>query len=242
MVARLVGGCARGGPPAPQGSRAGGRSSPAGRGGGWRIRLGIRGRVVVLESDRVSVAVVVGWLRPAVILPKGLIYEVSPASIAAVLLHELGHIRRGDYGWNLVRKVVQALYWPHPLTWPLTSADRDRSRAGMRRPLRSHDGRACGLLGFIAGGRRGPDPPPGDLARPGDGADLAPGPPPRLDRPNPRLGHLPPPLARSPGHIVGVPQLARPKAKSGAKRRTSTARSSLEPVPFCCRQAQVRQS
>ena len=36
-----------------------------------------------------------------------------------MLLHELGHVRRGDYGWNLVRKLVQLLYWPHPLTWPL---------------------------------------------------------------------------------------------------------------------------
>ncbi len=85
----------------------------------WCHRLGIRRRVAILRSDRVSVPVVVGWLRPTILLPAALAPEPSPELVAAVLLHELSHVRRGDYGWNLVRKLVGALYWPHPLVWPL---------------------------------------------------------------------------------------------------------------------------
>ncbi len=84
-----------------------------------RTRLGIVRRIALLKSDRVSIPVVVGWLRPSIILPRGLDEVAGPGLVDAVLLHELGHVRRGDYGWNLVRKLVQLLYWPHPLTWPL---------------------------------------------------------------------------------------------------------------------------
>ena len=57
--------------------------------------------------------VAIGARRPAVVLPEGL----DPSRADAVLLHELAHIRRGDYAWNLARAVVQVVYWPHPLAW-----------------------------------------------------------------------------------------------------------------------------
>ncbi len=98
----------------------------------WRARLGISRDVALLASDRVSVPVVVAWFRPAIILPKGLV-DVDAANsvlIDAVLLHELGHVKRGDFGWNVVRKLVQLVYWPHPLVWPVGRVvDRVREQA-----------------------------------------------------------------------------------------------------------------
>jgi len=84
-----------------------------------RERLGIGRSVRLLRSEGVSVPIVVGWLRPAIILPESLAGSANPGLIDAVLLHELAHIRRGDFIWNCVRRIVQALYWPHPLVWPL---------------------------------------------------------------------------------------------------------------------------
>ena len=83
----------------------------------WRGRLGVSRRVPLLASDEISVPMVIGWLRPAIVVPQPLLGEARPSLIAAVLLHELGHVRRGDFGWNLVWKLVQVLYWPHPLAW-----------------------------------------------------------------------------------------------------------------------------
>lgn len=83
----------------------------------WRGRLGMARPVALLGSDRMTVPIVVGWLRPAIILPKTLADSATTGLIDAVLLHELGHVRRGDFGWNLVRKLVQIVYWPHPLIW-----------------------------------------------------------------------------------------------------------------------------
>jgi len=39
--------------------------------------------------------------------------------LLAIALHELSHVRRGDYAWNVILRVVQAVYWPHVLVWVL---------------------------------------------------------------------------------------------------------------------------
>jgi RND family efflux transporter MFP subunit len=83
----------------------------------WRGRLNVARRVGLARSQRASVPVVVGWLRPVIVLPETLVESASAATIDAVLLHELAHVRRGDYAWNVLLRLVQALYWPHPLVW-----------------------------------------------------------------------------------------------------------------------------
>jgi RND family efflux transporter MFP subunit len=83
----------------------------------WRGRLNVARRVRLARSQRTSVPVIVGWLRPVIVLPETLVESASAATIDAVLLHELAHVRRGDYGWNVLLRLVQALYWPHPLVW-----------------------------------------------------------------------------------------------------------------------------
>ncbi|MGO9464621.1 MAG: carboxypeptidase regulatory-like domain-containing protein [Isosphaeraceae bacterium] len=88
----------------------------------WRGRLGIGRDVVLARSPRVSVPVALGWLRPTIVLPDSLTGSGSAGSIDAVLLHELSHVRRGDYAWNVILRVVQAVYWPHVLVWVLGRA------------------------------------------------------------------------------------------------------------------------
>ena len=88
----------------------------------WQSRLGVARPVAMLETDRVSIPVVVGWICPAIVVPRGLAGTMSPAAIDAVLLHELGHVRRGDFGWNLLRTLVHIVYWPHPLIWMLAGS------------------------------------------------------------------------------------------------------------------------
>ncbi len=84
----------------------------------WRRRLGIGRDVILARSDRVGVPVVLGWLRPTIVLPDSL----TSVHADAVLLHELSHVRRGDYPWNLLLRFVQAIYWPHLMVWVLGRA------------------------------------------------------------------------------------------------------------------------
>jgi beta-lactamase regulating signal transducer with metallopeptidase domain len=83
----------------------------------WRDRLGIARPVLLVQSGCVRVPMVLGWLRPAIVLPVTEEEDSPGSQVDAILLHELAHLRRGDDLWNLVQQVVQILYWPHPLSW-----------------------------------------------------------------------------------------------------------------------------
>ncbi len=72
----------------------------------------------VLEAD-VEAPQVIGLVRPALILPRGFAERLAPAEREAVLLHELAHVARGDFAWNLLQRLVLALLWFHPAAWRL---------------------------------------------------------------------------------------------------------------------------
>lgn len=82
-----------------------------------RQQLGLVRQVELRSSAAVGVPLFVGWWRPAILLPEGLAQSATAQARRAVLLHELAHARRGDYTWNLLLRLTQAIYWPHPLIW-----------------------------------------------------------------------------------------------------------------------------
>jgi beta-lactamase regulating signal transducer with metallopeptidase domain len=62
----------------------------------WERRSGI-GRSVRLGSSRhIAVPLAVGWRRPAVLLPEGMIGRLAREEIEQVGLHELAHLHRLD--------------------------------------------------------------------------------------------------------------------------------------------------
>ncbi len=86
-----------------------------------RARLGIRRWVTLLESSAVSVPMVIGWLRPVVLVPASALTGLSPAQLEAILAHELAHVRRHDYLVNLFQTVVETLLFYHPAVWWVSS-------------------------------------------------------------------------------------------------------------------------
>jgi bla regulator protein BlaR1 len=80
--------------------------------------LGIPKTVRLLESERIQVPVTIGYLKPLVLVPFGLLASLSPEQAETVLLHELAHIRRQDYLVNLLQCVVETVFFFHPaLLW-----------------------------------------------------------------------------------------------------------------------------
>ena len=80
-------------------------------------RLRIDRRVHLLESAFVENPVVVGWLKPAILMPVGVLTGLSQQQVEAILIHELAHIRRHDYLANLLQTVVETLFFFHPAMW-----------------------------------------------------------------------------------------------------------------------------
>ena len=80
-------------------------------------RLALDRVVRLLQSTDVAVPVVVGWLRPVVILPTAAIAGLPPSHIEALLAHELAHVRRHDYLVNLLQSMVETVLFYHPAVW-----------------------------------------------------------------------------------------------------------------------------
>jgi type II secretory pathway component GspD/PulD (secretin)/beta-lactamase regulating signal transducer with metallopeptidase domain len=81
------------------------------------VRLGVHRAVTLLESALVEVPTVVGWLRPAILLPASALTGLSPEQLEAILAHELAHVRRYDYFVNVLQTVVEILGFYHPAVW-----------------------------------------------------------------------------------------------------------------------------
>jgi beta-lactamase regulating signal transducer with metallopeptidase domain len=80
-------------------------------------RLGLPAAAHVVESAMVDVPTVVGWLRPAILLPVAALALLTPSQIEAIIAHELAHIRRHDYAVNLLQTIAETLLFYHPAVW-----------------------------------------------------------------------------------------------------------------------------
>ena len=80
-------------------------------------RLGIRKPIRLLESSELTSPLTFGWLKPVILVPLGMLSQLSPDQIEAVLLHELAHIRRYDFGANIIQSLIEILLFFHPVVW-----------------------------------------------------------------------------------------------------------------------------
>lgn len=80
-------------------------------------RLGVSGAVELLESGLVRGPMVLGWMRPVILVPVGFCAGLPAAQVEAILAHELAHLARHDYLVNLVQRGIETLLFYHPAVW-----------------------------------------------------------------------------------------------------------------------------
>ena len=78
-------------------------------------RLGLRHGVVVRCSKVIATPVLVGWLRPVILLPMAVVCGFPAAQIELILAHELAHVRRWDPLANLFQVMLETLHFYHPV-------------------------------------------------------------------------------------------------------------------------------
>ncbi len=84
-------------------------------------QLKIKLPVELRQSARLTSPVVLGYLKPVVIFPMGLLQGLPTDQIEAILLHELAHIKRYDYLLNVLVSLLQVVFFYHPAYWWLQS-------------------------------------------------------------------------------------------------------------------------
>ena len=82
-----------------------------------RKRVGINQFVGLSECTQLPSPALYGLFKPEIILPVGLLDELSSEEIEHVFLHELTHLKKGDNWWNCFFLTVQLLNWYNPLVW-----------------------------------------------------------------------------------------------------------------------------
>lgn len=92
-------------------------------GGPWRAQLdracaaaGVPKNVRLLQSDHRSLLATWGSRRPTIYLPAAA--RTWPADrIRIVLVHELAHVARRDWLWQLAAELLRGALWFNPLVW-----------------------------------------------------------------------------------------------------------------------------
>ncbi|MEI2725067.1 MAG: M56 family metallopeptidase [Verrucomicrobiota bacterium] len=82
-----------------------------------RRAVGLVRQIRVAVTDKLTSPAVVGVIVPTLILPLSLFTALTPEQIRFILLHELAHIRRGDYFANLFQLLAEALLFFNPAVW-----------------------------------------------------------------------------------------------------------------------------
>jgi len=91
--------------------------------------LGIRRIVSLMESGIVKVPIVVGVLKPVVLVPLGMLTRLSPTQVETVLLHELAHVRRRDFAMNILQRVAESFFFFNPFIMWLSARIREEREA-----------------------------------------------------------------------------------------------------------------
>jgi beta-lactamase regulating signal transducer with metallopeptidase domain len=80
-------------------------------------RMGMTWPVEFLKTGLVRAPVMVGWLKPAILIPVSAITGLAPQQLDALILHELAHIRRLDAFTNIVLMTSETILFYHPAIW-----------------------------------------------------------------------------------------------------------------------------
>ncbi|MFT4023420.1 MAG: M56 family metallopeptidase [Flavihumibacter sp.] len=87
----------------------------------WRLfagkmaaQMNIGAPFSVWLSEKADGPLLLGWLKPMILLPFSAVSQLSAEQVEAILIHELAHIRRNDFFWNMVLSLAEILFSFNP--------------------------------------------------------------------------------------------------------------------------------
>lgn len=80
-------------------------------------RIGVASHVGVRISAHIHAPLLIGWLKPMILLPASMLTGYSTAQVESILAHELAHVRRHDYLISVVQTCIETVLFYHPAVW-----------------------------------------------------------------------------------------------------------------------------
>ncbi len=94
----------------------------------WQVRfaelcgkLKLNQCVEILQSNLVASPMVIGWLKPVILIPASVFLQMDIRQLETIIAHELMHIKRFDFLINFAQSVVEILFFYHPCVWWISS-------------------------------------------------------------------------------------------------------------------------
>lgn len=84
-------------------------------------KLSLRIMPVIAYCEHAAVPIVVGLLRPMILIPTAMVNGLTMDQLECVLTHELAHLKRLDHLMIVVQRVLEAILFFHPVTWYLSN-------------------------------------------------------------------------------------------------------------------------
>lgn len=69
----------------------------------------------IYESNKISMPMVLGIIKPIILLPSGVFYDDK--NVSYILAHEYIHLHRHDNLWRILSILVACLHWFNPMVW-----------------------------------------------------------------------------------------------------------------------------
>src|SRR5690606_13863739 len=93
-------------------------------------KLDVRQSVGIYLSNKISVPITLGHLRPFILFPIAYANKMELAQVEAILMHELAHVKRQDYLFNLLKVGIETVLFFNPFIWALSKVvEREREHA-----------------------------------------------------------------------------------------------------------------
>ena len=80
-------------------------------------QIGLRVAPAIAFCEQISIPIVIGVVRPMILLPATVVSGLSSDQLQALVTHELSHIRRYDLLVNLLQRIIEAVLFFHPAVW-----------------------------------------------------------------------------------------------------------------------------
>jgi beta-lactamase regulating signal transducer with metallopeptidase domain len=82
-----------------------------------RKKINLKKRIGFAESALTKVPLVLGYFKPVVLFPVGLLTGLPQNQIEAIIAHELAHIKRYDVLINFVQSFAEVIFFYNPFVW-----------------------------------------------------------------------------------------------------------------------------
>ncbi len=80
--------------------------------------------IKMLYSTYLHTPVMMGFIKPVILLPVAVMSQLSTDQLEAILLHELAHIKRHDYLVNILQTFIETIMFFNPIIWIISSSIR----------------------------------------------------------------------------------------------------------------------